>query len=330
MTKDFELALLSGKQADYLKLDWRKSWDVPINIRELGKYNEDRGYPDLLINCDGFNPVTAVLGALISPKWVSGNVMREDLKGELETGDHIYQTLLKDKEWDSENFLLKYKNHFNTQYIGEIFCRMAFITPIYEDLKKINLPTKTPDFTVPEVLIHCTSTRTAKLWKNEYWAELLDWCQDNKIKIGLIGASPEVQIDEYNSANNEERLLHQYGANGSKILTDLRGKTSLIELAGACKAAKAVITVDAGPLHVAAAVGTPVMGIFGNDEKGVGASPIRLWLPPTDNVCRTISTNYCSKCIENSFKNNDCLLDNHYCMEGVKSGQVIRWLQEVI
>ena len=74
---------------------------------------------------------------------------------------------------------------------------MAFITPIYEDLKKINLPTKTPDFTVPEVLIHCTSTRTAKLWKNEYWAELLDWCQDNKIKIGLIGAS-EVQIDEYN------------------------------------------------------------------------------------------------------------------------------------
>ena len=61
-------------------------------------------------------------------------------------------------------------------------------------------------------------------------------------------------------------------------------------MAGACKAAKAVITVDAGPLHVAAAVGTPVMGIFGNDEKGVGASPIRLWLPPTDNVCRTIST----------------------------------------
>ena len=59
--------------------------------------------------------------------------MREDLKGELETGDHIYQTLLKDKEWNSENLLLKYKNHFNTQYIGEIFCRMAFITPIYED-----------------------------------------------------------------------------------------------------------------------------------------------------------------------------------------------------
>ena len=26
VTKDFELALLSGKQADYLKLDWRKSW----------------------------------------------------------------------------------------------------------------------------------------------------------------------------------------------------------------------------------------------------------------------------------------------------------------
>ena len=48
-----------------------------------------------------------------------------------------------------------------------------------------------------------------------------------------------------------------------------------MELAGACRQAKAVVSVDAGPLHIAAAVGTPTYAIVGNDGNGVGASPVR-------------------------------------------------------
>ena len=51
-----------------------------------------------------------------------------------------------------------------------------------------------------------------------------------------------------------------------------------MQLAGACRIAKAVISVDAGPLHIAAAVGTPY-ALVGNDVDGVGASPVRLWMP---------------------------------------------------
>ena len=54
-------------------------------------------------------------------------------------------------------------------------------------------------------------------------------------------------------------------------LIDLRGQTSLMQLAGACRQAKAVISVDAGPLHIAAAIGTPTYAIVGNDGDGVGA-----------------------------------------------------------
>ena len=111
-------------------------------------------------------------------------------------------------------------------------------------------------------------------------------------------------------------------------MVDLRGRTNLIELAGTCKGTRAVISVDAGPLHVAAAVGTPVMAVVGNDMEGIGASPIRLWLPPKKNLERTVSVNTCDECMKNAFKNNDCLMKEQSCMKGVKSEQVIEWLEK--
>ena len=36
--------------------------------------------PDLVINCDGFNPLTKVLAALMSPKWVVGGYLSKNLK----------------------------------------------------------------------------------------------------------------------------------------------------------------------------------------------------------------------------------------------------------
>jgi len=116
----------------------------------------------------------------------------------------------------------------------------------------------------------------------------------------------------------------------STALIDLRGRTSLIQLAGACAKAKAVISVDAGPLHIAAAVGTPTLAIVGNDQEAVGASPLRLWLPRCANVSRTISTASCTACADNRFRNDDCLVEGHPCMAGVEPSQVINWLDRAI
>ena len=112
-------------------------------------------------------------------------------------------------------------------------------------------------------------------------------------------------------------------------MEDLRGRTSLIELAGACKRAKGVISVDAGPMHIAAAVGTKVFAVVGNDIDGYGASPIRLWEPKGGNITRSISSNNCKMCGENRFKNSDCIAESHKCMEGVKADQVIEWLENI-
>ncbi|WP_413441528.1 glycosyltransferase family 9 protein [Synechococcus sp. MIT S1220] len=116
----------------------------------------------------------------------------------------------------------------------------------------------------------------------------------------------------------------------STDLIDLRGKTTLIELAGACRQARAVISVDAGPLHIAAAVGTPTLAVVGNDVDGVGASPIRLWQPRCSNVERTVSNHHCSVCAEHRFGNDDCLVEGHPCMQGVSAQSVIDWLSTIL
>lgn len=62
---------------------------------------------------------------------------------------------------------------------------------------------------------------------------------------------------------------------GEKLI-DLTGQTDLIQLAQVLKGSKLLISPDSGPVHLACAVGTKVLAIFGNDIPG--KSP-RRWGP---------------------------------------------------
>jgi len=139
-----------------------------------------------------------------------------------------------------------------------------------------------------------------------------------------VGSPPAAQQEAYNAGTGEDWLLRE------TALIDLRGRTSLIQLAGACAQAKAVVSVDAGPLHIAAAVGTPTLAVVGNDADGTGASPMRLWLPRARCVSRTASTASCTACADNRFRNDDCLVEGHPCMAGVASAEVIGWLEQTL
>lgn len=319
ITKDFEFALPF--------VDWRISCDreSPDLFLELSRASEMRlqqhGTIDLVINCDGFNPFTQVLASLLRPTYVAGASLTSNLRRNLPWGDHPYQRFLSDSDWDSPQFLSRYDGYFNSNYIGELLCRLSFLPLPAENYC---LPCKDPGFDVPDVLIHVTTTRAAKLWFKEYWFQVLQWCEVRSISLGLVGSPPKLQQEAYNSGDIEQYLL------STTSLIDLRGKTSLIELAGACKQAKAVLSVDAGPLHIAAGVGTPTLAIVGNDVNGVGASPIRLWMPRTNNCSRTLSTKTCDECSAARFKNDACLIENHACMAGVPPSQVTSWLDEIL
>lgn len=320
ITADFEQA--------HPGIDWRLSWDkdIPGAALVLQQALQDKrarhGPVDLAVNLDGFNPVTCSLVPSLEPRYVAGGSLTLNRRQSLPWGESPQQRFLADPDWDSPAFLSRYADVFQSQYIAELFCHLSYVAA-HVDPFKIELPAASPSFEVPELLIHCTTARAAKLWPATSWLRVIEAAQQLGWRVGLVGSRPSAQQQRYNAGDLEDSLLR------STALIDLRGRTSLIELAGACAQAMAVISVDAGPLHIAAAVGTPTLAVVGNDASGDGASPIRLWLPRSSTVSRTVSNHSCLLCAQNRFRNDHCLVPGHPCMAEIEFQQVITWLQTV-
>lgn len=307
-------------------IDWRT--DVfPMREGRLAEVaaaidarTEDRPY-DLAINCDGFNPYTTTLVTLTGARYLAGNALGPNLSDRLETGDHPWQRILDEPDWTTPEFLERYEGHLTSNYIGELFCRMAFVETDFFDIR---LESAEPPFDVPDVLIHANATRSAKFWPADRWEAFLDGCRDRELGVGIVGVLPKPGRETDPGYVLEARLAEH------EVVEDLRGRTSPIQLAGAMKAARVCVSVDSGPLHVAAAVGCPTVAIFGNDDDAVGASPLALWMPRGDHVRRTVSERRCTECLDRRFRNDDCVLPRHECMLGVSPGQVLGLLDEVL
>jgi len=303
-------------------IDWRM--DIfpmrPGLVHELTDAIRDRSWDrpyDLAINCDGFNPYTSTLVTLLASRFVAGSALAPDLSGSMPAGDHPWQRILEEPDWTTPAFLERYKGHLKSNYIAELFCRMAFVETEFTD---IQLESIDPGFEVPDVLIHANATRSAKLWPSTLWSEVIAGCRSRGLSVGIVGVAPKPNQMDDPGVGIENRLAALDG------VVDLRGQTSPIQLAGAFRRTRCCISVDSGPLHVAAAVKCPTVAIFGNDEDAVGASPLLLWMPRGPHVVRTVSERHCGECLSNRFKNDGCLRPAHDCMIGVDSDQVLELL----
>lgn len=95
--------------------------------------------------------------------------------------------------------------------------------------------------TAPIVLLPGTNWKT-KRWPVEYFDELARRFESN---VFVAGANDVVEIAQKIRA------------------TSLAGKTTLMQLAELLRRAKLVISNDSGPMHIAAAVGAPLVSLFG-------------------------------------------------------------------
>jgi len=133
---------------------------------------------------------------------------------------------------------------------------------------------------------------SAKMWPVERFASLIDKLSA-RAQIILIGASAEKET--------ENRIL----AITNSIPVSLVGKTDLPVLAAVLKKLDLYITNDTGPMHLASALGVPVIGLFGptspEETKPAGDNSIIIhhgadcgpcWLRqcPKDHQCMTAIT----------------------------------------
>jgi len=115
------------------------------------------------------------------------------------------------------------------------------------------------------IAVHPGASCISKRWLPERFAELsekLFWHYD--AQIILVGGPETKSISVAIKSKIKTPIL------------DVTGQTTVSQLASLLKRCHLLISNDSGPVHVAVAVGTPVISIFGRNQAGL--SPTR-WRP---------------------------------------------------
>ncbi len=103
---------------------------------------------------------------------------------------------------------------------------------------------------LPCVALHPGSGRSEKRWAIENFATLARWLYQQGYHIVLVGGP------------GEEPLGAQIAAESGVPVTDLIGRLEFAETAAVLQSCRLVVCNDSGMMHVAVAVGTPVVAIF--------------------------------------------------------------------
>jgi lipopolysaccharide heptosyltransferase II len=111
----------------------------------------------------------------------------------------------------------------------------------------------------PWIVLNPAASDVTKMWPAERFAELVTRIQKDRSNTFIaIGTA------------QDRSLIAKLIKNTPVPIFDLSGRLSLGHLGALLKRSALLISNDSGPVHIATAVGTPVVSIFGRYEAGLG------------------------------------------------------------
>jgi len=153
-----------------------------------------------------------------------------------------------------------------------------------------------PDITYRDSIVYCPGAAYGPAKKWRHFPELA--VLQERHNIIILGSR-----DDGESAQEIVRMAPE------RVL-NLTGKTSLLEVATIISSARAVVSNDSGLMHLAAYIGTPVIGLFGS------TSPI--WTRPLGK--KSIALNVpepCAPCFDKI-----CRYEHYRCLENITPNAV--------
>lgn len=144
-----------------------------------------------------------------------------------------------------------------------------------------------------------------KQWPMERWAKVIDFMCSKNVAVVLLGAGSEAGL-----------TAHIQELTTSKPI-DLAGRTSIPVMAALIEQAALWLGSDSGGMHLAAAVGTPTIALFGPTD------PAK-WAPEGERHRTIRAVTGCPDCIPWHPK-AVCQHDGH-CMKAIEVDQVLRAL----
>jgi ADP-heptose:LPS heptosyltransferase len=157
----------------------------------------------------------------------------------------------------------------------------------------------------PRAVVHVGATKSANRWAPERWAELVTrLVREGGLSVHLTGGPAERA-----AVDLVKRLA-------PVALVDECARLSLQETAGLIESARVFVGGDSGPLHMAVAVGTPVVALYG------AADPARTG--PHGGARWVVSNPVpCSPC-----RRRTCNVPGHPCMNGLEVERVLERVRE--
>ena len=158
---------------------------------------------------------------------------------------------------------------------------------------------------------------SAKRWVPERFAEIANWfMRDTGGSVIMFGGQSEMGISDeiYKQIPQDLRTPED--------ILNMAGRTSLRELIALISECDAFVTNDSGPMHIAYAVRTPLVAIFGSTDPLLTGPP-----PDTDGKGNVVLTPDipCSPCFERTCTKNDLR-----CMYEITSDEVYFGIKKVL
>ncbi|PKL52484.1 MAG: putative lipopolysaccharide heptosyltransferase III [Nitrospira bacterium HGW-Nitrospira-1] len=171
------------------------------------------------------------------------------------------------------------------------------------------------------VHVHPTSRWLFKCWKDEYMAEVIKWLIGQRVKV-IMTSSPDKR--EMGKAKKILSLVSDpshptivEGGDGGVI--DLCGKTNIKQLAAISEASDLFLGVDSAPMHIAAAVGTSVIALFGPTDDVQ-------WRPWNDKTIVIKESLQCMPCKKGACEG----MPLRKCMESIEPNVVKNIIREIL
>ena len=165
----------------------------------------------------------------------------------------------KDMQWFFTNHKI---NYIARQHVIDSFFGFSQALGIHEKIYRwdIPIPQSARTFAAeqrlsdqPVLVISPCSSMSYRNWHTEGYARVADYAHQQHHMQVILSGGPGKLEKEYGKA---------ICANSQVPITNLIGKTDLKQLVAILETASVVIAPDAGPAHLATAVGTPVIGLY--------------------------------------------------------------------
>ena len=158
----------------------------------------------------------------------------------------------------------------------------------------------------PLIMVHPGSPISLKRWRTERFAAVADWLIKQKnAHVLFVGTRNEMHIISAVQKHMREKSIN------------LAGQTTLSQLAELLKHCHLFLGNDSGPMHVAAAVGTQTIGLYGP------GNPARFG--PIGSNCHTVRRQlYCPPCM-----GTVCKFGGEGCMKDIRTEDIIQTIQAI-